>query len=359
MPTEFWARAVQLGNMTNEERVKVRAARVQKHSDTTDTFYRITNATGDVATLDINDEIGFWGVSAADFSRDLDDITAPSVTVRINSPGGDVFDGIAILNHLRAHAATVNTVVFGLAASAASIIAQAGDTVTMMPGSQMMIHDASGMCFGNEAETRAHADLLGKISDNLASVYASKASGTAAEWREVMKGEQWYTADEAVEAGLADEVAPLAKKQKADEPEAAVENRWNLSFYNFDGRDSAPAPKAVVTAEPVAGPVDYVTLATAVIKALREDRETNGVYLHTTPADRIVVHGGPNPQPDPVDDDETEVEATTDDDEPDTTEQPPAAAAAPAATTDTTPAPVNTWNPDVFRARMKERAAAQ
>lgn len=354
--------------MTNEDRVKVRAARVQKHSDNAGSFYRITNATGDVATLDINDEIGFWGVNAADFSRDLDGITAPSVTVRINSPGGDVFDGIAILNHLRAHPATVNTVVFGLAASAASIIAQAGDTVTMMPGSQMMIHDASGMCFGNEAEMRDMAELLSKISDNLAGVYASKAGGTADEWRTVMRGEQWYTADEAVEAGLADEVAPLAKKQKATETAAEpVENRWNLSFYNYDGRESAPAPKPTAQREltvQITPSVGDEALQAFIKKLIVDELQAHEATKAEAPTD-VVEDDEQDPENTtddaPEDTSETDVEDTVadEDDETATTEQTPAAAAATADTTDTAPAPVNTWNPDVFRARMKERAAAR
>src|SRR3546814_8255536 len=83
----------------------------------------------------------------------------------ISSPGGDVFDGLAILNSLRQHKATVNVVVDGIAASAASFIAMAGDTVKMAPQSVMMIHDASGLVIGNSRDMQEMADLLEKTSD--------------------------------------------------------------------------------------------------------------------------------------------------------------------------------------------------
>lgn len=231
-----WARAVRLGNLTSEDRIREHAARAQKLSNKTD-FFSIRDATAEVAHVSIYDEIGFWGVSAQDFAAQVKGITAPSITVHINSPGGDVFDGVAILNTLRSHPATVDVVVDGLAASAASFIAMAGDTVTMMPNASMMIHDASGVCMGNTADMVAMADLLDKISDNIASVYATRAGGSVNQWREVMRGEAWYTADEAVEAGLADRVGELDTPTKTP-----AKNGWNLSFFNYDGRGNAPAP---------------------------------------------------------------------------------------------------------------------
>jgi hypothetical protein len=118
-----------------------------------------------------------------------------------------VFDGIAIANALRAHKGDVTTVVDGLAASIASVIAQAGRQRVMQANSMMMIHDAFGLCMGNAAEMAAMAETLGKVSDNIADVYASRSGrGTADSWRGEMRAERWYTADEAVAAGLADRV---------------------------------------------------------------------------------------------------------------------------------------------------------
>src|SRR3546814_252864 len=107
-------------------------------------WFEIKNVAPDVAQVYIYDEIGLWGVTASDFAAELRGVTANTIDLHISSPGGDVFDGLAILNSLRQHKATVNVVVDGIAASAASFIAMAGDTVKMAPQSVMMIHDASG-----------------------------------------------------------------------------------------------------------------------------------------------------------------------------------------------------------------------
>ena len=105
--------------------------------------YTIQNAAGEEAVVRIYDEIWWLGVNAQDLTRELDAITAPSIRVEINSPGGDVFDGIAIYNALRNHPAHVTTRVDGLAASIASVIAQAGDKRLIQPAAQLMIHNAS------------------------------------------------------------------------------------------------------------------------------------------------------------------------------------------------------------------------
>jgi ATP-dependent protease ClpP protease subunit len=242
----IWARAARLGNLSNEERVREHAVREKKHSDKTE-FFRVSNASSAVAQLEVYDEISFWGVNAADFKAELNAITASTIEVRVNSPGGDCFDGIAILNMLRSHKATVNVVVDGQACSAASIIAMAGETVTMMPGSMLMIHDASGLCFGNPADMKAMTELLDKVSQNIASVYTSKAGGSTDTWRAAMQAESWYTADEAVASGLADKVGEVSG--------AATENKaaplWNLSMYQYAGRDQAPEPTLVARAPAV------------------------------------------------------------------------------------------------------------
>lgn len=162
--------------------------------------------------VDVYDDIGgpggqwaemFGGVCARDFAAQLAPVTG-ALEVHINSAGGEVFDGIAIAQAVRSHAGPVTTVVDGIAASIASVIAQAGEIRVMAPGSMMMIHDALSGCCGNEAEMQKMAGTLGKVSDNLAGIYADRAGGTAAQWREAMRAETWYTAEEAVAAGLAD-----------------------------------------------------------------------------------------------------------------------------------------------------------
>lgn len=182
------------------------------------------SSSADSADIFIYEEIGGWfGTPADEFVKDLHALNVKNINLRINSPGGSVWDAIAIYNALVAHPATVTVYVDALAASAASVIAMAGDRIIMMVGSQMMIHDASGICLGNEAETREFAAFLGKQSDNLASVYADRAGGTAEEWRALMKKETWMFADEAVEFKLADEVFTRPAGAPEEEPEEEPE----------------------------------------------------------------------------------------------------------------------------------------
>lgn len=171
------------------------------------TWYSIRNQDGDKAVLRIFDEIHWlFGVDAAQFSADLAEITAPEIEVQINSPGGDVFDGVAIYNQLRAHPARITTRVDGIAASIASVIVQAGDRRMMMSASQQMIHEAWGLAIGPASEMREFADLLDKQTDVIAGIYAERSGRKAGELRSMMEGETWLSADEAVDAGLADEV---------------------------------------------------------------------------------------------------------------------------------------------------------
>ena len=169
-------------------------------------WYTIRNAHEDEAEIYIYDEIGYWGVTANDFIGDLRDIKAGKIALHINSPGGDVFDGIAIYNALRRHKADITVWIDGIAASAASFIAMAGDEVVMSPHSQMMIHEASGLVIGAADDMRKMAEILDKSSDNIASIYAKRAGDDVAEWRQRMKDESWFSDIEAVEAGLADRV---------------------------------------------------------------------------------------------------------------------------------------------------------
>lgn len=202
------------------------------------------------ATLHIYEAIGgWWGVDAAQLVRELHALgDLDAIDVYINSPGGDAFDGVAIYNALRRNKATVNVTVDGLAASAASLIAMAGDTVTMARGSELMIHDASAVAWGNAELMSETAALLDKLSDSYADCYAARAGGTSKAWREVMKAETWYTAAEAVAAGLADKT-----DDEKDGTEAKA--RFDLSVFAHAGRADAPAPKLPVAAATHVPPV--------------------------------------------------------------------------------------------------------
>jgi len=213
----------------------------------------------------------FGGVSAEGMIAQLNEISTGTINVRINSPGGAVFEAIAIYNALVAHSATINVYVDALAASAASVIAMAGDKVTMMVGSQMMIHDALGIEMGNAAELRAYAQFLDKQSDNIASIYAAKTGGDPKDIRSLMLAETWLFAQEAVDLGLADAVySKPSEEEEPEEPgetesetpgeeepetdtegeseEESPENKMHRVHslsnrgFNYAGRKKAPAP---------------------------------------------------------------------------------------------------------------------
>lgn len=225
-----------------------------------------------VVVLRIYDVIDSWGgpygVSAKEVAEVLDGLAedVTEIRVHINSPGGESTEGFAILNLLRQHPARVVTVVDGLAASAASYIAMAGDEVLVAPNSELMIHDAWGMCVGPAEDMTAFAGLLNHLSDNIASIYAGKAGGTTEQWREAMQAESWYSADEAVAAKLADRV--LAQDSTEDAPKA----RFDLSVFAFAGRSNAPAPKTPATTS-VSGstenPEESMSLTDAQVADLR------------------------------------------------------------------------------------------
>lgn len=219
----------------------------------------------DSADVEIYDEIGAWGVTAADFTAALAALPKSTkvINLRINSPGGGVFAGLAIANRLREHSATVNVTVDGVAASIASVIAMSGDTVTMGRGSQMMIHDPSGLVMGNAADMRQMADVLDKLArTSIADAYMKKAGGDEATWLDRMSAETWYSAEEAVAAGLADATVD----PPADEAENVA--AFDLTAYGFShpGRDAAPDPAAADRAR-------RSRAAVARVRGLREERK--------------------------------------------------------------------------------------
>jgi ATP-dependent protease ClpP protease subunit len=199
------------------------------------------------AEVRIYDDIGMFGITAADFIRDIATIKADAITVRINSYGGDVFEGIAILNAIRAMDATTTVIVDGIAASIASVIAMGGDKVVMNQNSQMMIHNAWNFASGNADELQRVADGLRSMSGNIATIYAAKAGGTPADWQALMNSETWYTAEEAVAAGLADEA--IVETVKMPQLAGVARASAALSHFKYPGREAAPAPQIVPRAQ--------------------------------------------------------------------------------------------------------------
>lgn len=231
-------KAAEFAASQREKADKLRA----QHGIEAQPWYRITNAASpDEAEVMLYDEIGGWyGATADQFIADLGGVTSPNLRVRVNSPGGSVFEGIAIANALRSHPANVTIQVDGIAASIASVIAMAGDRIEMAPNTMLMIHDASGLCMGNASDMAEMEELLDLISDNIADAYAARAGGTREQWRERMKAETWYLPEDAVENGLADEAISTPKAAEPVKPDEAEEQAdmaraFDLTAYGYAG----------------------------------------------------------------------------------------------------------------------------
>lgn len=213
---------------------------------------------------------GFDSDEVASALRELGDVE--EILVRLHSFGGSSIEGIAIANLLANHPARVRIVVDGVAASAASMIALAGDELIMSPGSQFMVHDVWTYTAGNAAELRADADWLDSQSQNYAETYAHRAGGTAADWREVMLANNgdgtWYTAQGAVDAGFADRVENITSTtppppmpdadELEDDPDWAAAADWDFEVLLHPAaratwstwRHSTGAPKPPAASAP-------------------------------------------------------------------------------------------------------------
>lgn len=206
-----------------------------------------------VATLRLYDYIdgegGYWGISADELADALDNIegTVERIDLRINSGGGAVWDGLAILNQLRTREEPIRAIVDGVAASAASFIAVACDEVVMMPNSRMMIHNAMGICFGQAVDMREYAAFLEDSSANIAEIYSTKSGTSTEEWCTLMDSVgligQWYSAQEAVDAKLADSVWQSTKGDAAPDDKAPVAKAAEPE-QSSDDTDKAAAFKA-------------------------------------------------------------------------------------------------------------------
>jgi ATP-dependent Clp protease, protease subunit len=159
------------------------------------------------AEIVIYDEIGAFGIPAKTF---LDELKAlgpvAELTLRINSPGGSVFDGVAIYNALKRHHAAITVWVDGIAASIASVIAMAGDEVVMPENAMLMLHDPSGLVMGTASDMRAMAEALDKMKAGMVAAYRDKSSRDDGEIEALMQAETWLSAQEALEFGLADRI---------------------------------------------------------------------------------------------------------------------------------------------------------
>ena len=183
---------------------------------TSETWYKITAKHEDTddagAEILLYDEIGRnWfgeGISAEELVKTLAELDVAKIDVRINSAGGQVFEGLAIFNALDRHPAEITTHVDGMAASIASIVALAGDTVRIAENAFVMIHNPWGVAIGDAHEMRSMADILDKLGGSLADIYAGKTKKKHKAMAVLMDAETWFNATEALEIGLVDEIAP-------------------------------------------------------------------------------------------------------------------------------------------------------
>jgi ATP-dependent protease ClpP protease subunit len=193
---------------------------------------------GAAAEIELYDEIGMWGITARDLSAKLADIPG-DVVVRINSPGGNVFEGITMFNELLAHKAkgTVRVEIMGIAASIASVVAMAGDEIAIAENGFMMIHNAWIITGGNRHDLNETATVLAKIDQALARTYANRAGLGVRTIGQMMDEETWLTGPDAIAKGFATESlsAPAG---------AAAEAKFDLSVF-------ACAPEALRWAEDV------------------------------------------------------------------------------------------------------------
>lgn len=199
-------------------------------------WYKIEASANDQAEILVYDVIGWPYNDAGDLVRYVNSLGDKDILVRLNTPGGDVFDGMAIFNSLANHKGKVTIRIEALAASMGSVLAMAGKEIQAYSNTMMMIHDPWIYTAGNQYELREMADLLEKISGNMLDVYAGRSKIGKREMKEIMKAETWYTAKEAKEKGFIDTILETGKAAKA---------QFDLTMYtnapdgicSIEGRD--------------------------------------------------------------------------------------------------------------------------
>jgi len=213
----------------------------------------VVNATDAGTRIDLYDVIDdYYGVSASAFVTALNGVKEGNIALHINSPGGDVFSARAMVAAISAHPSTITAHIDGLAASAASYIACACDSVVMQEGSMMMIHRASSFVWGNSDNMIEMADLLDKIDGTIVADYVRKTGKNEADLMAMMTAETWMTADEALANGFADSVAQNEKGK--------AKNTWNLSAFSN-------VPKGLIEPEPTPEPADLAGVLMSVANA--------------------------------------------------------------------------------------------
>jgi ATP-dependent protease ClpP protease subunit len=207
------------------------------------------------AEIFLYEEIGYWGIDAKMFADTLKEIgDVDRIILRLHSPGGNAWDGLAIFNNLVQHKASVTVRIDGLAASAASLVAMAGDRIEIAENARVMIHEPWGMMIGNAADLRAEADVLDGITADYARTYARRRGLELEAVTDLMKAETWFSSTDIIEAGFADEVietpaiaASVAKDRFRNTPAALLSKelyqppppKWRLAAAERETRLTA------------------------------------------------------------------------------------------------------------------------
>jgi len=177
----------------------------------TEKWYNIQNKAGKPADVYIFDEIGTYGITAQEFITDIKDLKDTPINLRINSLGGDVFDGMAMYNVIKRREAKTTVYIEGIAASIATIISLGADEVVMAENSLFMIHNAWGGTMGEAKDMRKTAETLEKITGELTDIYRKKTGLSYDVLAEMMDEETWLNANEAFEMGFIDTISDSIK----------------------------------------------------------------------------------------------------------------------------------------------------
>jgi ATP-dependent Clp protease, protease subunit len=255
-------------------------------------WFTMKKADDNSAEIVIYDEIGksFWGeasISAKQFLEDLEALgEVENITLRINSPGGDVFDGVAIHNALKNHGAKITAQIDGIAASIASYIAMAASKIVMPSNAFMLIHGASGFAFGNADDMRSIADDLDRVDKSIIATYAARSKSTAAKIKALMKEDRLMDAAEAKDLGLADEVTKEVKMAAFSfslrllPPKAAENVRAVLFLADTGAVQDDPPPTVAEPERPVEQPPAPPVSPPPTAQVVSLDMKEEGIKEH-------------------------------------------------------------------------------
>ncbi|MGF2169766.1 head maturation protease, ClpP-related [Enterococcus casseliflavus] len=207
-----------------------------------------------ILTLSGNVQKKYWRdddvINAKDIRESLDTVT-DDIVIKLNSPGGDVFEGIEIYNYLKDHPSNVTVEVTGLAASAATFIIAGADEVIMNVGTSLMIHEASTFAWGNKQDIQKTLNALETIDDSILAIYSDKTGQSADQLREWMNEEKWFTADEAVEFGFANSVKRAESQEEPQDIASMIQDAVAVAMASLSQPvtnqvEQEPKPKSLI-----------------------------------------------------------------------------------------------------------------